>query len=105
MYYLLLLKFLQYKVELNVTDQLDLMTTYVNYSVTEVSLLNYFRFKLFKQINRVMNEASTTIHDEVETVKQSVEEYVTITNEQFAKENDFVKYQLAGKNLMLKAFQ
>ena len=48
------------------------------------------------QIDRVMHEASTTIHDEVETVKESVEEYVTITNEQFAKENDFVKYQLAG---------
>ena len=44
-----------------------------------------------------MHEASATIHGEVETVKESVEEYVNITNEQFAKENDFVKYQLAGK--------
>ena len=47
-----------------------------------------------------MEEASATIHDEVETVKESVEEYVTITNEQFAKENDFVKYQLAGEEII-----
>ena len=59
------------------------MTSYVNESVATIS--------------SVMEEATHTIHEEVEKVKVSVEDYVLISNEQFAKENDFVKYQLAGK--------
>ena len=60
----------------------DIMTSYVNESVAT--------------IRSVMEEATHTIHEEVEKVKVSVEDYVLISNEQFAKENDFVKYQLAG---------
>ena len=43
-----------------------------------------------------VSQAQATIHEEVSSVRMNIAQYVTITNQQFASENDFVKYQLAG---------
>lgn len=37
-----------------------------------------------------------TIHEEVQAVQESIEDYVAFTDKKFASENDFVRYQLAG---------
>ena len=48
------------------------------------------------QLNDVVKQAETTIHTEVQQVRDNIDEYIIISNKQFAAENDFVKYQLAG---------
>ncbi len=41
-------------------------------------------------------KAQATIQEEVAEVRDHIEAYVAVTTKQFAAENDFVKYQLAG---------
>lgn len=43
-----------------------------------------------------VSKAQDLIQDEVSVVKNNIDQYVAVTNKQFAAENDFVKYQLAG---------
>jgi hypothetical protein len=71
------------EVENNVTTKLGGMSQKLTATVSEVNL--------------AVTTAQDTIHDEVDSVKNKIEQYVIITNKQFAAENDFVKYQLAGK--------
>ena len=49
-----------------------------------------------------VSQAQATIHEEVSSVRMNIAQYVTITNQQFASENDFVKYQLAGVYVCMK---
>lgn len=72
------------EVENNVTTKLNGMSQQLTATVSEV--------------NFAVTTAQDTIHDEVDSVKNKIEQYVIITNKQFAAENDFVKYQLAGKS-------
>ena len=48
------------------------------------------------KLQEAVDSATALIHDEVLDVKDTMEAYVVVTNHQFAAENDFVKYQLAG---------
>jgi hypothetical protein len=48
-----------------------------------------------------MNEYSTIDRNEVQGVRDNIAEYVAFSNQQFAAENDFVKYQLAGTFTLL----
>jgi hypothetical protein len=72
-------------VETNVTAQMDQISDQL---ATTVSALN-----------QAVAVAQSTIHGEVEIVRNNIEQYVAVTNKQFATENDFVKYQLAGASL------
>jgi hypothetical protein len=49
-----------------------------------------------EQIGDAVLQAKSQIHMEVKTVRENVDQYVSVTNNQFRAENDFVKYQLAG---------
>eukprot|EP01041_Mallomonas_annulata_P006040 gene6040-12175_t len=53
------------------------------------------------QLNTAVDSAKAAIHDEVAEVKQDMDQYIIVTNHQFAIENDFVKYQLAGTFTLL----
>jgi hypothetical protein len=66
----------------NVTIEIDAMTKHVE--------------KIVHKLGGEVKEAEDTIHQEVLAVQQNIEQYVAVTNQQFAAENDFVKYQLAG---------
>ena len=48
------------------------------------------------QMTEAVDGATGQIHDEVQDVKDTMDAYVAVANHQFAAENDFVKYQLAG---------
>lgn len=72
-----------YMVQSNVTQQLATMGQSLGETVA--------------MLNSAVDAARTTIHFEVSSVKSDIEQYVAVTNKQFAAENDFVKYQLAGK--------
>ena len=52
-------------------------------------------------VNEVVSSAAVQIHHQVSDVQDSINEYVAFSNKQFAAENDFVKYQLAGELLRL----
>jgi hypothetical protein len=71
-------------IENNLTSQMTDMSA----SVT--SALNSVRF--------MVQEAKTDINEEVTAVHESMDQYIIFSNNQFAAENDFVKYQLAGKH-------
>jgi hypothetical protein len=53
------------------------------------------------QLSDAVDSAQDTIRSEVNVVQASIEQYVAITNKQFAAENDFVKYQIAGTFTLL----
>ena len=76
-----------YEVQSNVTNQLALMSR-----TLEVTVSN---------INEAVDAAEDTIHKEVQVVQENIEQYVAVTNKQFAAEDDFVKYQLAGTFTLL----
>ena len=48
------------------------------------------------QLHEAVTSATDMINQEVKHVEDYVEAYVAATNDQFAAENDFVKFQLAG---------
>ena len=54
-----------------------------------------------EQVNAAVTSAEGAIHEEVVQVKLNMDQYISITNHQFAIENDFVKYQLAGESVFL----
>ena len=54
-----------------------------------------------RELNAAVSDAQEAIHAEVQGVKDNINQYVIITNKQFAAENDFVKYQLAGTFTLL----
>ncbi len=74
------------EMERNITGRLNRMSEQLSVTVDEV--------------NHSVADAQETISDEVESVRENIRQYVAITNQQFAAENDFVKYQLAGKRLV-----
>lgn len=76
-----------HQVQNNVTLQLASMTDTLDVTV--------------EHINELVQHAQETIHQEVAGVKANIDEYVAVTNKQFAAENDFVKYQLAGTFTLL----
>lgn len=69
-------------VQKNVTLQLATMSTSVQSTINDLEF--------------TVQDAQNTIKDEIKIVRENIDEYVAITNKQFAAENDFVKYQLAG---------
>lgn len=71
-----------HEVQRNVTGQLDGMSVRLSTTVQELS--------------QSVQRAQDTIHEEVNVVQANIEQYVAITNKQFAAENDFVRYQIAG---------
>ena len=58
-------------------------------------------FKTKEYLNVSVKQAQFQIQNDVRSVKDNIEQYVAITNKQFAAENDFVKYQLAGTFTLL----
>lgn len=48
-------------------------------------------------LNLQVETAKATIHEEVQAVQESMEEFFAFTDKKFASQNDFVRYQLAGK--------
>lgn len=74
-------------VQSNVTEQLAVMSRNLESTV--------------EGVRTTVDSAQATIHNEVKMVQDNIEQYVAITNKQFAAEDDFVKYQLAGTFTML----
>ena len=74
-------------VQSNVTQQLAAMSRALQSTV--------------ESVKDTVDTAQVTIHSEVQMVQDNIEQYVAITNKQFAAEDDFVKYQLAGTFTML----
>ena len=71
----------------NVTKQISQLGGYMNSSITAV--------------NTMVTEAKKKIKTEVKEVYASLDQYITSTSAQFAAENDFVKYQVAGSFCLL----
>eukprot|EP00981_Chlorochromonas_danica_P002250 scaffold437_cov168-Ochromonas_danica.AAC.67 len=76
-----------HQVQRNVTGQLDGMSARLAATVADLSA--------------AVDSAKEAIHSEVDVVQANIEQYVAITNKQFAAENDFVKYQVAGTFTLL----
>jgi hypothetical protein len=66
----------------NVTRQVAQLSDYMNSSI--------------QSVNALVNDAKKKIKKEVNEVYASMDKYIASTTAQFAAENDFVKYQLAG---------
>jgi predicted nucleic acid-binding Zn-ribbon protein len=64
---------------------------------TQLSFMDQTLVHTRNELNVAVDEARTAIHQEVQTVRDNIDQYVSVTNKQFAAENDFVKYQLAGQ--------
>lgn len=77
-----------HEVQRNVTKEIDAMQSKVQLTVNDLS--------------DSVRKAQDIIQQEVAEVRDNIESYVSITNKQFAAENDFVKYQLAGKIFYLR---
>jgi hypothetical protein len=69
-------------IDQNLTSQMTSMTVSVDNALTAV--------------RRMVEEAKVDINEEVSAVHESMDQYIIFSNNQFAAENDFVKYQLAG---------
>lgn len=91
-------------------NQLDNTISTMKQVVTEATIKIYavkenvtkelaFMGQKVTDLNNVVNIAQDTIHFEVKDIKDNIDQYVAVTNKQFAAENDFVKYQLAGMNV------
>ena len=74
------------QIQTNVTREIDDMTQKVH--------------KIVTKLGDNVKAAEDTIREEVQGVQAKIEQYVIVTNKQFAAENDFVKYQLAGTHLI-----
>jgi hypothetical protein len=72
--------------ETNVTARIGAMSENVNLAMLSVSDL--------------VDAAKRDIYQEVQDVHDSMDQYIIFTNHQFAAENNFVKYQLAGTQTM-----
>jgi hypothetical protein len=68
----------------------------------QLSNMNYQLGLTVNELNSAVETAQATIHDEVENVRETIQNYVLATNDKFAAENDFVKYQLAGTYFCLR---
>jgi ferritin-like protein len=75
------------EMEKNITSRLNSISSKLTATVDEVS--------------HSVADAQETISVEVESVRENIRQYVAVTNQQFAAENDFVKYELAGNILEL----
>eukprot|EP01032_Pedospumella_encystans_P017092 gene17092-19485_t len=75
------------QIQTNVTREIDDMTQKVH--------------KIVTKLGDNVKAAEDTIREEVQGVQAKIEQYVIVTNKQFAAENDFVKYQLAGTFTLL----
>jgi hypothetical protein len=64
--------------------------------------MNYQLGLTVNELNSAVETAQATIHEEVENVRETIQNYVLATNDKFAAENDFVKYQLAGAYFCLR---
>lgn len=74
----------------------------VQYNVSkQLLLMQQILMKTQSDLSAAVTGAQDSIHTEVETVKKNIDQYIIITNKQFAAENDFVKYQLAGTFTLL----
>ena len=62
----------------------------------QVSELGSYMNKSISAVNSLVGDAKRKIKAEVNDVYASLDQYITSTTAQFAAENDFVKYQLAG---------
>lgn len=71
---------------------------YVKNLVEDTSILLE---KVQRNVTMQVTDASITIRNEVQGVRDNIAEYVAFSNQQFAAENDFVKYQLAGTFTLL----
>ena len=78
-----------YLVQQNVTNQMNYIGMQLAHTVQELS--------------DNVEEAQQLINEEVNHVKGDIEQYVAFTNKQFAAENAFVKYQLAGLFTLLSS--
>lgn len=71
-----------YSVQRNVTDRMAAMSQTVSQSVNRMDI--------------AVANATTEIHSQVVHIQDYIEAYVEFSNTQFAAENDFVRYHLAG---------
>lgn len=69
-------------VQRNVTTELAVMTESVQ--------------TIVHNLKDKVHDAEVKIRQEVDAVQKDIAQYVAVTNKQFAAENNFVKYQLAG---------
>jgi hypothetical protein len=69
-------------IDTNLTSQMTSMTVSVSNALYAV--------------RNMVEAAKVDINEEVSAVHQSMDQYIIFSNNQFAAENDFVKYQLAG---------
>lgn len=75
------------------THDLNNMRSNVSHMVSEMkTTMN----KTITRIHSIVNVAKSAIDLEVRNVSKQEQKYVADTKKQFAAENDFVKYQLAG---------
>lgn len=67
----------------------------------EMGSMEGFLKETVRRLNADIKVAEDKIASEVSMVQQNVDKYVDITNKQFAQEDDFVRFQLAGTFTML----
>jgi hypothetical protein len=77
------------------TASTDIRTVQKNVT-SEIALMTNTVHTIVLNLGDKVRDAEVTIHEEVEAVRQNIAQYVAVTDKQFAAENDFVKYQLAG---------
>eukprot|EP00606_Chrysophyceae_sp_TOSAG23-5_P000866 GSChrysophyteH2.ASY1.ANO1.1420.1 assembled CDS len=68
------------------------------------SKMNHWNHVLDSTVTRLNDDIKTAeskIHKDVSLLQANVDTYVEVTNKQFAQEDDFVKYQLAGTFTLL----
>lgn len=67
-----------------------------NNVTTQLSYMDQTLVHTRNELSTAVDEARAAIDREVQSVRDNIDQYVSVTNKQFAAENDFVKYQLAG---------
>lgn len=71
-------------IDQNLTSQMTIMTNSVNLAITSVK--------------NIVDSAKADISKEVEAVHSNMDQYIISTDKKIAAENDFIRYQLAGKS-------
>ncbi len=93
------------RTEKHVQDILDRANAQVHqlqWNVSEqMGSMESFLEDTVRRLNDDIKVAEDKIATEVTVVQQNVDKYVDITNKQFAQEDDFVRFQLAGTFTML----
>ena len=79
-----------------VADTAEVMAVVQSNITVQLQSMNVQLSDSIASLNAAVNQAKASIQADVENVKEDIEKYTVATNEQFAAENDFVKYQLAG---------